>query len=319
MTRTALLFAVLATALASMLTAIPAQAQRVFVAATGSDGNPCTFASPCRTFQHAHDTVTANGEIDVLDPAGFGPLTINKAISIQGHGFSGISVASGATGITVNAGPSDKVNLSGLILDGGATTNSIAIQFNSGQSLTVENCTVRNFGAGGAGLFFVNNTANPTTLAVSDSYFLDNAYAGIYVGPSSSGAVTAAIDRVVISGGTSNGLVATGNNGTGAVSVAVTDSVAANNASIGFAVFALQNHSVSTLVLTRSTASGNNTGIASIGDGIANAPNLWVGQSTVTQNSTGYSANGGIINSYGDNYIDVNGSNFGSLSGATKH
>jgi hypothetical protein len=29
-----------------------AQAQsRVFVAAQGSHGNPCTFASPCRTFQ----------------------------------------------------------------------------------------------------------------------------------------------------------------------------------------------------------------------------------------------------------------------------
>src|ERR1700740_2887753 len=81
----------------------PAQAQRLFVSATGLDGNPCTFASPCRTFQHAHDVTGANGEIDVLDPAGYGSLTITKGISIQGHGFSGISVPSGGTGITINA------------------------------------------------------------------------------------------------------------------------------------------------------------------------------------------------------------------------
>src|SRR6516165_7290011 len=79
----------------------PAQAQRVFVSATGLDTNPCTFASPCRSFQHAHDVAAANGEIDVLDPAGYGPVTITKAISIQGHGFSGITVASGGTGITI--------------------------------------------------------------------------------------------------------------------------------------------------------------------------------------------------------------------------
>ena len=50
---------------------------RVFVAAQGSDSNPCTFAAPCRTFQHAHDVLAANGEIDVLDPAGYGALTIS--------------------------------------------------------------------------------------------------------------------------------------------------------------------------------------------------------------------------------------------------
>src|SRR5262245_56536857 len=81
----------------------PAQAQsRVFVAAQGLDSNPCTFAQPCRSFQKAHDTVVAGGEIDVLDPAGYGAVLITKAISIQGHGFAGLAVPSG-DGITVNA------------------------------------------------------------------------------------------------------------------------------------------------------------------------------------------------------------------------
>src|SRR5262245_44227067 len=90
----------------------PAQAQpaRVFVSAQGSDSNSCTFAAPCRTFQHAHDMVASGGEIDVLDPAGYGSVAIGKAISIQGHGFGGISAPSG-TAININANASDKINL----------------------------------------------------------------------------------------------------------------------------------------------------------------------------------------------------------------
>src|SRR5262245_36310079 len=96
----------------------PAHAQRVFVAAQGSDTNACTFAAPCRTFQKAHDTLAAGGEINVLDPAGYGSVGINKSISIQGHGFAGISATSGAIGITIDAGASDKINLNGLIIEG---------------------------------------------------------------------------------------------------------------------------------------------------------------------------------------------------------
>src|SRR5690348_9618582 len=103
----------------SVLLGTPAHAlpARVFVSGTGSDSNACTFPAPCRTFQHAHDSVAAGGEIDVLTPAGYGTLIINKAISIQGHGFSGISAPGGATAIFINAGPSDKINLRGLLID----------------------------------------------------------------------------------------------------------------------------------------------------------------------------------------------------------
>ena len=82
MNKIAYLLMLFVCALICALHAAPAQAQRVFVSATGSDGNPCSFASPCRTFQHAHDVASANGEIDVLDPAGYGAVTITKAISI---------------------------------------------------------------------------------------------------------------------------------------------------------------------------------------------------------------------------------------------
>ena len=77
------LSAIPASLLALTINASPAQAQnRVFVAAQGLDSNPCTFALPCRTFQHAHDVLAPGGEIDVLDPAGYGVVTIGKSISI---------------------------------------------------------------------------------------------------------------------------------------------------------------------------------------------------------------------------------------------
>jgi hypothetical protein len=311
MTRTALLLAVLATALVSVLSALPAQAQRVFVAAQGSDTNPCTFAAPCRSFQQAHNTVAAGGEIDVLDPAGYGTLNIIKAISIQGHGYSGISVGSGGTGITVNAGATDKINLNGLLIDG-AGVGTDGIQFIAGQSLTIENCAVRNLSVDGLRFNHASNTL--ATLSISNSYFTDNGSNGVFVEPTGSGPTTAALAWVILSGNGGAGLDLAGGFGTGALSFAVTDSVAANNGATGFAATSETGQSVTNLVLTRSTASGNGTGIAAIGV----PATLRVAQSTVTENTVGYQISVGAILSYGDNYIDVNGSNTGTLGTATK-
>src|ERR1051325_4089496 len=209
-----------ASLLALSLIPYPAQAQtRVFVAAQGADSNPCTFAAPCRTFQHAHDVVAAGSEIDVLDPAGYGALTISKAISIQGHGFSGISVTSTGTGITINAPSTATVHLNGLLIDGGHVGQN-GITFNGGQSLAIENSIVRN--VTNDGLKFFSNGTTLQTLAVSNSYFSDNDF-GIDIQSFSSGPIKAAIDRTVMDGNVSVGLYVGGLGGTGAVTVAVTD------------------------------------------------------------------------------------------------
>src|SRR5690349_9687173 len=91
-------------ALAGTLPVAPAQAQsnRTFVSGRGFDSNPCSLAAPCRTFQRAHDQTNAGGEIDVLDPGGYGAVTITKAISIQAHGFAGITAnTSFAVAVTI--------------------------------------------------------------------------------------------------------------------------------------------------------------------------------------------------------------------------
>ena len=304
MTKITFLLSLIATILACSLFAEPALAQRVFVSATGSDSNPCSFASPCRSFQHAHDVTSANGEIDVLDPAGYGALTITKAISIQAHGFAGISVPSGGNGITINAGSSDKISLNGLLIDGaGGGQNGIV--FNSGTELTVTDCIVRNMV--GDGLDFLSSATTTQKLAVSNSYFYDIFIFGIYIAVQSSGTIRAAIDRTELYDD-GNGLFVNGGlSSTGVISVAVTDSVAAN----GFAGFrATADASSINLSLTHSLAEGNNFGLE-----VAGIATLWLAQSTVIGNGTGYSIVGsGVLNSFGDNYFAANSSNTGSLT-----
>jgi hypothetical protein len=315
--RTQLSAGLLAAAFASSLCAAPVQAAgvaRTFVSAAGSDSNNCAnVATPCRHFAAAFAATATNGEIYVLDPANYGSLTITHAVSIQGHGWGSIAPVSGGNGITINATSTDDVNLDGLTIDGtGLAGNGIV--FNSGKSLTVENCVVRNMG--GHGLQFYSTATTTQILAVSNSYFNDNAGNGIVIEPLSSGAITAAIDRTEFHDNANIGLFVYAVNGTGPVSVAVTDSIAANgdsfNGNTGFDVESATNHSVSNLSLTHSLAVGNAIGVAA---GSSNAT-LWLAQSTVTGNATGYSAsNGGVIKSYGDNYLAAgNGSNTGTLT-----
>src|ERR1700709_1168884 len=107
--------------LAASLLAASAQARngRSFVSGHGLDSNACTLAAPCRTFAVAFTHTNAGGEIDVLDTAGYGPLVIDKSISIVNDGaIASVLVPSGGTGITITAGANDAVSLRGLTIEG---------------------------------------------------------------------------------------------------------------------------------------------------------------------------------------------------------
>jgi hypothetical protein len=232
--RIRLSLALLVTAvLACSMHASPAEAQRVFVSATGSDGNPCSFASPCRSFQHAHDVAPAHGEIDVLDPAGYGSVTINKAISIQGHGFSGITVASGASGITINAGSSDAITLNGLIIDG-AHAGYNGIVFNAGGGLTVNDCVAQNFVSNGANNtgngIFIAPSSGTVVFAITNTVVVNNDMNGIYYNPpSGSPSANGAIDHVVATRNFIGIQVDTSLTTVGSTVFAISNSIASNN------------------------------------------------------------------------------------------
>ena len=293
-------------ALNAALSSAPASAAllRTFVSGLGSDSNPCTHTQPCLTFEYAITQTVAGGEIDVLDSGGYGPVTIDKAISIvnDGVGTAGVrTLSSSGTGITINAGPNDAVSLRGLTIDGdGIGVTGIA--FNTGQSLTIENSIIRHFTF--VGIHFAPNATS--NLAVSSTRVADNASSGIKVIPSGSGTVTAVFNHVEVSNNAGNGIDVQGEGSTGTVNIAVSDSVAASNGLAGFSSNSFADKAPTTLMMFHSVAANNGTGIQAFGTGAT----LRAAQSMVTGNTSGWLAtSSGVVQSYGDNYIDGNGNN----------
>src|SRR5436309_5110424 len=86
-------------------TGTQAQATRTWVSGVGDDANPCSRTAPCKTFAGAISKTAAGGEIDALDPGGYGTVTITKAITIDGGGGQVAGILAAATnGIHVAAG-----------------------------------------------------------------------------------------------------------------------------------------------------------------------------------------------------------------------
>jgi hypothetical protein len=140
-----------------------AQATRTWVSGVGDDANPCSRTAPCKTFAGAISKTAANGEINCLDPGGFGGVTITKSISIVCTGVIGGVLASGANGIVINALASDTVLLDGIEVEGvGAGLDGIRIV--GGGRTTIRNVAVRNFTGYGINL----------TAAAFARVFLDN-------------------------------------------------------------------------------------------------------------------------------------------------
>src|SRR3984893_14540386 len=187
----------IATLLGLSLHVASAQAQLVRTCvsmAKGSDANSatsCHCTTPCRTFATAAANTLADGEITVLDPGDYGGLVITRSISINNDsgGEAGITGTGGTTGIIVNAAPGAYVNLRGLTIQGAGFGGGTGIQFNTGFSLTMENCAVRNHTGNGIS-FFPSASSN---LSVSNTLVADNGQNGISVIPSGTGTVNVAL------------------------------------------------------------------------------------------------------------------------------
>src|SRR5512132_4382749 len=86
-----------------------AQASRTWVSGVGDDANPCSRTAPCKTFAGAISKTAAGGEINCLDPAGYGSVTITKSITIDCHYTERGILASLTNGVIINAASTDKV------------------------------------------------------------------------------------------------------------------------------------------------------------------------------------------------------------------
>jgi len=120
-----------------------AQATRTWVSGVGDDANPCSRTAPCKTFAGAISKTAPAGEIDCLDPGGFGAVTITKSITIDCNGVTGGILSSLTNGIIVNAGVNDRIALRHLDIQG--VGNGLAgVRFLAGKELILDHVTIRN-------------------------------------------------------------------------------------------------------------------------------------------------------------------------------
>jgi hypothetical protein len=178
-----------------------AQATRTWVSGVGDDANPCSRTAPCKTFAGAISKTAAGGEISALDPAGFGALTVTKAITVNGDGTLAGILSAGVSGIIVNAGVNDVVYIRNLSING-VGTGLNGIRWIAGKALHVENCNIYGIGNNSAGNghgIFVNLTATAGGLFVKDTNIKTCAVSGITV-QTSVGFVAGVLDNVRLEG-----------------------------------------------------------------------------------------------------------------------
>jgi hypothetical protein len=266
--------------LSTLVAVANAQATRTWVSGVGDDANPCSRTAPCKTFAGAISKTSAGGEIDALDPGGFGAVTITKAITIDGgDNLAGVLVA-GTNGINVVAGPSDVVTLRRLQFNG-IGSGLDGIQFTTGAALHVEQCNI--FGFLNFGIQIQLAAFGKVT--VKDTVISEAAMGGISVQTSSS-----VVQLDVINTHISN-TPAAGLSALGSALVAIRDSDITLNAT-GISLTGTGN----VVTVTGSTLSFNNIALQSVAGGT-----ILASGNTFSLNNTVYSLNGGTILTGADN------------------
>ena len=290
-------------------------ASQTFVSATlGNDSNPCTRSSPCLTFAAALAQTTAGGEIAVLDPGDFGPVTITKAVTIYADAISvaGTMPAPGTSGIVVSAGAGDMVYLRGLTFDGVNASGTSGVVFSSGARLQIENCLVQDFTTSGITLSPGAGSATTPLLVVRNTTILNNA-TGILIRPTGGIAVNAVLRWLHIDSNTGDGLRVDGTGGSGAINAIITDSTASFNAGNG--IDAVSGPGNATVMVQRVTAALNGSAGIQSNQSSGGTANVIVNGSTLYANAIGIQATGGAsLLTDANNQVTGNAAN-GSFTG----
>ena len=157
--------------------------QRTFVASTGLDTNPCSLTQPCRSFAAAIPLTNNGGDIVTLDSAGYGPVVIDKPVSIlvPSGVYAGVSVnGAQVDGIVVDIpGGGGPVYMRGLQISGQGGTNGVRIQ--QGGKVIIENTSIANFFASGNGRAILDNSTSPYTELIVRNTVIRDSDAGIVV------------------------------------------------------------------------------------------------------------------------------------------
>ncbi len=254
---------------------VNAQATRTWVSGVGDDVNPCSRTAPCKTFAGAISKTATNGEINCLDPAGYGAVTITKSITIDCEDTQGSILSAGTNGVIINitAGTDTKkaVKIRGISINGagtgingirilaansvqvedgvidGGTQHGISVETTAGTpKITVDRMSIRSNTGNGINTFITGGTVN---LSVSNSVFANNA-----TGISLSSNTKAAVRDTTLSNNTT-GLVASN------AEMNVTGSLISHNTT------GISSLSGGTFRITGNTITANGTGLSSSGGG----------------------------------------------------
>lgn len=293
-----ILFAVLAVLV--VCPTLMAQATRTWVSGVGDDVNPCSRTAPCKTFAGAISKTAAGGEIDALDPGGFGAVTITKSITIDGGGTFASILAPLTNAVNINANAADKIVLRNLSLNGamssavgqnGVPTGLRGINYIQAGQVTLENVTIQGFNV--AGVF-----ANLTTSGklIMNNVTITECVAGVQL-TTSAGQLLATMNRSSITNNSGIGY-SVANTGTGSARATILRSLISHNGSDGVKTVSTAsqiNVDDSTLVFNAGTA----VNASAAGSTIRLSNNV------VNNNNAAFNVVGSIF-STGDNRVDGN-------------
>ena len=300
-----------------------AQATRTWVSGTGDDVNPCSRTAPCKTFAGAISKTAANGEINCLDPGGFGAVTITKSITINCLYTEG-GVLAGGNGIVVNDSATATPGTAVVVLRGldifGVSPPTHGVRIISGSAVHIEDSRIQRFNASGSfGISFQPSVAgmelhvNNTTISENGSGATGG---GIQIQPTGSGSAFVTLRDVRVRNNANNAIRIEANTATTRHNVTIENSEISGNGN-GISVVAPAGTTPTGVMVNDTTISFNGTGILADG-GLAT---VRVGDSVIAGNLTGVSAiNSAGIFSYGTNQLDGNpdaiAPNNGSFTGA---
>jgi len=291
---------VIATFICAFASLANAQASRTWVSGVGDDANPCSRTAPCKTWAGAISKTAPCGEIDALDPGGFGAVTITKSITLDGTGTFASILASLTTGIIINATNTDVITIRGVSING--FCNGIrGINILQAKTVNIEDCVIFRFA--GDGITSTDN--NGLKLNVRNTVIRDNTGDGINMIAAAANRANVTLDKVSLNGN-ANGLHAKSG-----VVVSAMECVFAGNSAAGVFADNTVASSFAVVRVQRSQVTGNNVGVqAGSGAGVASSV-VELSQNVITSHlSNGVLVStGGTVETFGNNDIQGNGTN----------
>ena len=275
-----------------------AQASRTWVSGVGDDANPCSRTAPCKTFAGAISKTAACGEIDALDPGGFGAVTITKSITIDGTGTFASILASLTTGIIINAASTDVITIRGISING--FCNGIrGMNILQAKTVNIEDCVIFRFANEG----ILVNESSDMALNIKNSVIRDNAGDGISTVTSSGTLkIKTTLDNVRVSGNL-NGLHAR----SGSL-VTARNCVFSNNTSNGIFADAVAANAAVVFVRENQISLNGGAGVRAGNAANAGTSGIEIFQNQIDSNTgagVAISTNG-LVNTFSNNSIQGN-------------